>query len=112
MHVRKHVTSSLYRIKQKHSILTAETIRYIVGCFVCSVRQNKGNADGVKEVILNIVPHVFEEHINCGKWCNKRYDNKQPFLLGNSPRSDLNEILTKISTNSEKTSSLCQHKRK
>ena len=96
IHVRKHVTGSLYRIKQKHSILTAEKIRYIVGCFVCAVSQNKENPDGVKEAILNIVPHVFREHINCGKWCNKSYDNKQPLLSGNSQRRDLNEILIKI----------------
>ena len=38
------------------------------------LNQNKGNQEGVHNAILNIVPHAYGEHGQCGDWCKFQKD--------------------------------------
>jgi hypothetical protein len=63
MHIKKHVTGSLYKMQREHrNILTSNVISYVTKCFAYAVLQNKGNVEQVKAALLNTVPHLFGEH--------------------------------------------------
>ena len=39
-----------------------------------AISQNKDNPDATKKALLNCVPHMYNEHGNCGEWCKHKLD--------------------------------------
>jgi DNA polymerase III epsilon subunit-like protein len=85
MHIKKHLMGNLYKLHKSYRVLSADVIKYIMRCFSYALNQNKGNVDGVKLAILNVVPHIFGDHVNCGDWCRHRQSNSnnRPGILPN-----------------------------
>ena len=79
-------------------------------CFAYALNQNKGNPDGVRNAILNIVPHVYGEHGQCGDWCKFQKDPSAKYkslprglaLEGDSLRQALNNVFGIYAQNAEK----------
>ena len=54
------------RYRKKNKGLSKSVIKR----FNYAIVQNKGNSDGCRRVLLQIVPHAFSEHENCMmSWC-------------------------------------------
>jgi len=111
MHIRKHLTGSLYKIQKKHRVLNSEVIKYIARCFSYALLQNKGDVDKVRAAVLNIVPHIFGEHANCGTWCKYSIESTRYMhrtlpcgrdLTGRTLRDDLGTIFTELANNADK----------
>ena len=68
---------------------------------------NEKDPEKTKSAILNIVPHVFGEHGNCGPWCKYRTDPSHqhkflPYkrcLSGTDLRSALEKVFFKHAAN-------------
>ena len=82
-HSRNSVVTDLYNIKTKKHKLISKTISYLCKFFRDALRQNKNDSEAIRAAVQNIVPHVFDEHTECGKWCNhkKGLTTKYPRLL-------------------------------
>lgn len=74
-------------------------------------RKNQGNVQATREALLNIVPHPFGEHDNCGTCCNyndnpEKYTHKKlpggKALFGAELRASLMTIFTQFANNAEK----------
>ena len=80
-HCKKTVGNDLYKLKPKFSkILTVSTIKHIQRCFSYAVKQNKDKPEDTKLALLNIVPHLYNEHGNCSEWCNHKSDPGAKYL--------------------------------
>ena len=76
-HAKKTLTSSLYLLAKKHTILSSrknKIINYIRKGYSYAIVQNKGNAELLASNMRAIVPHMFGDHENCGEWCKGRQD--------------------------------------
>jgi DNA polymerase III epsilon subunit-like protein len=111
MHVKKHLTSKLYKLQKSHRVLSADVIKYIVKCFSYVLCQNKGNVEGVKCALMNVVPHMFGEHSNCGSWCRYHATNSDykhsslphgSDLYGAKLRQDLQMLFDELANNAQK----------
>ena len=72
-HTPRGVTNMLYKINKKTATnkeLTSEAIKYLHRCFTYAVSQNPGNPDNLAAAIKNIPFHAYNNHSNCGDWCN------------------------------------------
>ena len=114
-HVKCHLRSSLYKLQAKHKVLTSSVIRYLVEkCFAYALLQNKGNVDGVRSALNNIVPHAFGDHSACGKWCKynenphaytHKYLPNGKHLQGPDLRNDLVAVFQPLAENADKIAS-------
>jgi len=43
--------------------------KYLVKGFVYAVSSNKGDQDGTRTALRNVVKHAYGEHASCGDWC-------------------------------------------
>lgn len=105
-HATKSFTNALYNLH-----LPKKVIEYLSKCFACAVKINKGNALAVESALLNIVPHAFGEHANCGNWCRAHDTNEKYVYKGlpnGQPLSDaelrvaLTNLLSRFAKNSQK----------
>jgi len=111
MHIKKHLMGNLYKLQKNHRVLSTDVIKYVVRCFSYALNQNKGNVEGVKFALLNIVPHMFGEHVNCGEWCRHRQSNRNyrhgslPHgisLSGDELRKALETLFNELARNANK----------
>ncbi|XP_077277718.1 uncharacterized protein LOC143905924 [Temnothorax americanus] len=71
--------------------IPSKVIDYIKYCFGCVLEKSKDNEEAVRTGLLNIVPHAFDDHSNCGTCCGY---NKHPttyshkILLGGKGLTD------------------------
>ena len=54
--------------------LNATLREYFSKVFALAVKQNRGNELKVKGALENVIPHAFEEHTNCGDYCQHKND--------------------------------------
>ena len=103
----------LYKLQQQEKKLTSQVIKYLQKCFAYAFNQNKGNPEGVRNAILNIVQHAYGEHGQCGDWCQFRKDPTAKYkslprglaLEGDSLRLVLNNVFAIYARNAEKLQS-------
>ena len=69
-HTSKGVVNELYKLKRNYKELTGTAIKYLQRCFNYSVSQNENNSIAMAKSIQNIPYHCFNQHQNCGAWCN------------------------------------------
>ena len=102
-HSKKSVANDLYSLQKKFKILQPKVIRYLTDCFSYAISQNKGDCIGVQKSLVNITPHVFGEHDECGPWCKKKNNpniryNSLPYgkpLEGVELREAINSVFLK-----------------
>ena len=108
-HCKKNVGNQLWAIKSKFKFLTHKVIKYISKNYSYAISQNKDDPEATKAALLNCVPHMYNEHQNCGEWCTHKNNADQPFkhLPYGKPlscplfRKELENIFTKQSENAE-----------
>lgn len=63
-----------------------ETIAHLKKCFGYALAQNAGNSQNLASAVLNISDHFFNNHENCGTWCNRKngFDKQQIVLTDHS----------------------------
>ena len=109
-HCKKGIGNALYQLKPKHKVLSTTVIRYIQKCFSYAIAQNKNEIEATKIALLNIVPHLYDEHDFCGEWCKHKSDPtwKYKHLPYGQPLSDqvlrihLEEIFQKQAKNASR----------
>ena len=69
-HAMCKLSKSLYALK----LLPTPLIDYFKYCLGCVLETNKNDSEATKQGILTITPHAFDEHSNCGKWCEFKED--------------------------------------
>ncbi|XP_011860412.1 PREDICTED: uncharacterized protein LOC105557707 [Vollenhovia emeryi] len=91
--------------------LSSEAIKYLHRCFTYAVSQNPGNPDGLAAAIKNIPFHAFNQHDNCGDWCNYAKDPENyvhTTVLGGFQNDrlfqELKKLFDKLAANAEKFS--------
>ena len=91
-HTSKNLTTELYAMKKDFPFLQTATINYIRKCFTIAIHQNKDHPENLKKAILNIVPHFYNEHQDCGEWCKHKDNPIKPYnrLPGKKPFSNVN----------------------
>lgn len=57
-------------MKPKCNELNTESIRYIQKCFNYCISQYSGDSVKLATALENIPYHFFNQHDNCGQWCN------------------------------------------
>lgn len=76
-HASKNFVKALHGIKPK---LSQRVIDHLDFMFGIAVKSNKDNPNDVKEALLSVVPHCFDDHSSCGSWCSpsgdKAYEHK------------------------------------
>lgn len=90
-HTSKGLVNSLYKIKNKHKELTAESISYLRKNFNYAVSQNQHDSQKMAKTINNIPYHCFNQHNNCDNWCNyhKNPDTYKHSVIGKGFENDL-----------------------
>lgn len=105
-HAKKNLTKKLILLKMPQKVQD-----YFTNCFSIAIKQNEGNADGVRAALLSIVPHAFGEHAQCGDWCKfaeRGSDYVHEYLPHGKPLTDenlrikLSEIFSKVAKEAEK----------
>lgn len=106
VHAKKDSTKKLITLK-----ISQKVQDYFATCFSIAIKQNQGNADGVRAALQSIVPHAFGEHSQCGTLC-KYSDLGNDYVHENfpcgKPLTDenlgvkLTEILSKVPNDAEK----------
>ena len=67
-HVKKNLGNRLSSLKADgHRELSEKIIKYIQKCFVYALKQNKGNADGLRNAFTATVPHMYGDHASCNE---------------------------------------------
>ena len=92
----------------KRRKLQAKWLNISRGAF--ALHQNKGNPEGVRNTVLNIVQHAYGEHGQCTDWCQFRKDLSAKYkslpgglaLEGDSQRLVLNNVFAIYAQNDEK----------
>ncbi|XP_024890355.1 uncharacterized protein LOC112466488, partial [Temnothorax curvispinosus] len=91
--------------------IPSKVIDYIKYCFGCVLEKNKDNEEAVRTGLLNIVPHAFDDHSNCGTWCGY---NKDPTtylhkilpggkgLTDENMKASLTDVLRKFAANARR----------
>ena len=66
----------MYKLRnaQKVKQLNPKIIGYFGRCFGYCLKQNKGDKLAIKNGLLSIVPHSFEDHSKCSEWCRYKRD--------------------------------------
>jgi len=81
-HEIKSVGKRLWKLKTKegYNFLTAVAIDYLKRCLSYAITANAGDAEKVKNAILNITPHTFGEHQGCSTtWCKAQNNPEYKF---------------------------------
>ncbi|XP_070555170.1 uncharacterized protein [Ptychodera flava] len=69
-HLKKILGNKLYALQAKHRTLTVKVIKYLQKCFSYMLKQNQGNANGIRMGLKALSFHPFGEHQYCdGSWC-------------------------------------------
>ena len=110
MYLQFNSGTRLYKLQQQDKKLTRQVIKYLQGCFAYALHQNKGNPEGVRNAVLNIVQHAYGEHGQCADWCQFRKDPSAKYkslpgglaLKGDSLRLVLNNVFAIYAQNAEK----------
>lgn len=85
-----HATKQLNNILWKHKV-NRKVIDHLKFAFSCALKKNKHDVSGTEQSIKNIIPHVFDEHENCGDWCKWKEDPQNyvhKYLPGGKALSD------------------------
>ena len=78
-HRRGNVKTDLYKLKSVHRSMNTKTINYICHCFSTAIYTNKNDTNAIRNAMLNISSHIFNEHENCGEWCTHKDNPDKPF---------------------------------
>ena len=111
-HVERILGKMLYDAKKmdfgpNNDRINDAVIDYIRSLFSIALSKHKGDAKGMQDAILSIVPHAFGDHGRCGAWCRfkenpKAYKHKYlpggKDLTGNCVRAFLEETTAKFAT--------------
>ena len=69
-HSKKCLSNALYKLQPKYKkTLTNRVINYLKKNYAYALRQNKDDEEGLAAALNSIVPHVFDDHSQCGSWC-------------------------------------------
>ncbi|XP_043289283.1 uncharacterized protein [Venturia canescens] len=107
-HAVSKLSKCLYAVQ-----LPTNLVKYFKYCFSCVLVKNKNNTSATKAGLLNIVPHAFDSHEECGDWCTYTKDpiNYRHKLLpggkgltGDTRRQKLQTIFQTFANNAEKLS--------
>lgn len=106
-HIKKGFTSHLYTLK-----LSPQLISYFGTSFAIAIKKNRGNAKNIALALQAIVPHAYNNHSQCGDWCegitNKNYVSKYlpqgKFLTDLDLKIHLTSLINKYVCNTEKIS--------
>ena len=60
-HTAKNLKARVETISSRHQGVTKKVIGHFEKCFTYAVKQNEGNPADVKEALLNVVPHSYDE---------------------------------------------------
>ena len=111
-HTSRGVTNIIYKIDKKTDTdkeLTSEVIKYLHRCFTYAVSQNLDNLDNLAAAIKNIPFDAFNNHSNCGDWCNcvnhqENYTHTSVLGGFRSVRlfDELKKLFDKLASNAEK----------
>ena len=71
-HSKKSIANDLYTLQKRFKILQPKIINYLTDCFSYAISQNLKDPKGTEKALLNITPHVFGNHNDCGVWCKKK----------------------------------------
>jgi DNA polymerase III epsilon subunit-like protein len=72
VHGKKNFGGVLFALR--HKLLNSQIIEYLKDCFRYALHQHENDEVGLKNAILNIPSHVFDNHDNCGSWCGYHKD--------------------------------------
>lgn len=68
-HTKKALSRALWKISGAFRKFDIKMINYFLSCYGAAVKQNVKKVEATRKAILNIVPHAFGTHTNCGDWC-------------------------------------------
>lgn len=114
-HVRKNITSQLYKLQVKHKSLTSKVIKYIQKCINYMLSQNQGNSKGISKGFDVIIKHVFGNHSECDpNWCSHRENPNKKYralpygqqLKDQGLQSSLTALFDTLKHQSDKLSTL------
>ncbi|KAK0073984.1 hypothetical protein PV326_012852, partial [Microctonus aethiopoides] len=102
-HTSKGVANQLYKLKQEKSYkeLNCDSIKWIQRCFTYCVTQHDRDVDDIKQGLLNIPEHAFNNHANCDpSWCGyyKDKENYTHSVIGAGASSNCNESFNHMYT--------------
>ena len=92
--------------------MSQKVLEHFERCFTYALAQTKGNSENDKTAVLSIIPHSYEDHEKCGKWCgfpksSSTHKHKYlPYgkdLTDPSLREDLDKFLFQLAECGEKT---------
>ncbi|KAK0165556.1 hypothetical protein PV328_004062 [Microctonus aethiopoides] len=78
-HTSTGVANQLYKLRQEKSYkeLNCDSIKWIQRCFTYCVTQHDRDVDDIKQGLLNISEHAFNNHANCDpSWCDYYKDKE------------------------------------
>ena len=112
-HTKKHLMDALFTLAKKHSNMNGDVISSLSRWFTHAIAQNKGNVEGFKKAVNQIVPHAFGDHDGCEEyeWCTFKEDpenfahNSLPSgkdLSGDTLRSSLTSVFQVFINNADK----------
>lgn len=88
-HAKKTLTNMLYKLSNKHKVLTQsknKVINYVRKCYSYSVVQNQNNPENLKKTLRQIPSHMFGDHDMCGDWCGAK--NNSDYRYSSLPRGE------------------------
>lgn len=68
-HVKKNLSSQLYKLKPQYKELSVKTINAIMKGFSYMLSQAKGEVEHIRNGLPSVVLHQFGDHSQCGSWC-------------------------------------------
>ena len=110
-HCKKTVGNDLYKAKAKNKefgrLLSVPVINHVKECFSYAITQNQDKPAETKSALQNIVPHLYNDHTNCGEWCTHKTDHQAKFkslphgnpLMSTALREELTPIINKQANN-------------
>ena len=111
-HAVKNVTSAMYKLK-----MSKDVIAHIEKCLKYAIEQNRGDAEGLKENILAIIPHQFGDHQRCQpRFCGEKREPGVKYIHKSLPykaaltkpdlRNQLEKIFNSVASRSAEYSNL------
>lgn len=68
-HVKKNLSSQLYKLKPQYKELSVKTINAIMKGFSHMLSQAKGDVEHIREGLPSVVLHQFADQSKCDSWC-------------------------------------------
>ena len=110
-HIKRTLYSKLETLQKSHKPLTAAVRQDFVKNFTYALHQNKDKGESsMKRALINIVPHMYGEHDNCGNWC--QFDKQENYRHSGLPRGndltdkdlrkELEEVIDTYAKNAQK----------